>query len=167
MNRKSLHRKLSRGAVRTVALGSGVVVLAGCQFGGLNSLNMPGTAGHGAGSYSITVEVPDVASMPQNSPVMIDDVTVGSVSGVDAVQRPDGTFFAAVKLSLDKNVKLPANSKAGWPRRRCWVRSTSTWFGRRPASRRSDSFRTDPRSRWRTAAASPPQRKCCPRSASW
>jgi phospholipid/cholesterol/gamma-HCH transport system substrate-binding protein len=112
MNRKSLHRKLSRGAVRTVALGSGVVVLAGCQFGGLNSLNMPGTAGHGAGSYSITVEVPDVASMPQNSPVMIDDVTVGSVSGVDAVQRPDGTFFAAVKLSLDKNVKLPANSKA-------------------------------------------------------
>jgi phospholipid/cholesterol/gamma-HCH transport system substrate-binding protein len=112
MNRKSLHRKLSRGAVRTVALGSGVVVLAGCQFGGLNSLNMPGTAGHGAGSFSITVEVPDVASMPQNSPVMIDDVTVGSVSGVDAVQRSDGTFFAAVKLSLDNNVKLPPNSKA-------------------------------------------------------
>jgi len=110
--RKRLRAKVRRSAVRTVALGSGVVVLAGCQFGGLNSLNMPGTAGHGAGSYSITVEVPDVASMPQNSPVMIDDVTVGSVSGVDAVQRSDGTFFAAVKLSLDKNVKLPANSKA-------------------------------------------------------
>ena len=110
--RKRLRAKVRRSAVRTVALGSGVVVLAGCQFGGLNSLNMPGTAGHGAGSFSITVEVPDVASMPQNSPVMIDDVTVGSVSGVDAVQRSDGTFFAAVKLSLDKNVKLPANSKA-------------------------------------------------------
>ena len=50
--------------------------------------------------------------MPQNSPVMIDDVTVGSVSGVDAVQRPDGTFYAAVKLSLDGNVNLPANSTA-------------------------------------------------------
>jgi phospholipid/cholesterol/gamma-HCH transport system substrate-binding protein len=110
--RKRLRAKVRRSAVRTVALGSGVVVLAGCQFGGLNSLNMPGTAGHGAGSYSITIEVPDVASMPQNSPVMIDDVTIGSVSGVDAVQRSDGTFFAAVKLSLDKNVKLPANSKA-------------------------------------------------------
>ncbi|HXA91392.1 MAG TPA: mammalian cell entry protein, partial [Mycobacterium sp.] len=69
--RKRLRAKVRRGAVRTVALGSGVAVLAGCQFGGLNSLNMPGTAGHGAGSYGITVEVPDVASMPQNSPVMI------------------------------------------------------------------------------------------------
>jgi phospholipid/cholesterol/gamma-HCH transport system substrate-binding protein len=110
--RKRLRTRLSRGAVRTVALGSGVVLLGGCQFGGLNSLNMPGTAGHGPGSYSITIEVPDVATMPQNSPVMIDDVTVGSVSGVDAVQRADGTFYAAVKLSLDKNIKLPANSKA-------------------------------------------------------
>lgn len=112
MTRNSLHRKVRRGAVRTAALGTGVVVLAGCQFGGLNSLNMPGTAGHGSGAFSITVEVPDVATMPQNSPVMVDDVTVGSVSGVDAVQRPDGTFYAAVKLSLDKNVKLPANSLA-------------------------------------------------------
>ncbi|MGE5698109.1 MAG: MCE family protein [Candidatus Sericytochromatia bacterium] len=104
--------KLRRGGTRAMALGSGMVVLAGCQFGGLNSLNMPGTAGHGPGSYSITVEVPDVATMPQNSPVMVDDVTVGSVSGVEAVQRSDGTFYAAVKLSLDKNVKLPANSVA-------------------------------------------------------
>lgn len=95
-----------------VALGAGMTVLAGCQFGGLNSLNMPGTSGHGPGAFSITVEVPDVATMPQNSPVMIDDVTVGSVSGVDALQRADGSFYAAVKLSLDKNVKLPANSVA-------------------------------------------------------
>ncbi len=43
---------------------------------------------------------------------MVDDVTVGSVSGVDAVQRPDGTFYAAVELSLDSNVKLPANATA-------------------------------------------------------
>jgi phospholipid/cholesterol/gamma-HCH transport system substrate-binding protein len=53
-----------------------------------------------------------VSTLPQNSPVMVDDVTVGSVSGVDAVQRSDGTFYAAVKLSLDKNVKLPANATA-------------------------------------------------------
>ena len=85
-----------------------VLLLAGCQFGGLNSLDMPGTAGHGSGSYTITVELPDVATLPQNSPVMVDDVTVGSVSGIEAVQRPDGTFYAAVKLSLDRNVDLPA-----------------------------------------------------------
>ncbi|CDO21235.1 MCE family protein [Mycolicibacterium mageritense] len=97
---------------RATVLGSGAVLLAGCQFGGLNSLNMPGTAGHGPGSYTITVQLPDVATLPQNSPVMVDDVTVGSVSGVDAVQRPDGTFYAAVQLSLDSNVKLPANATA-------------------------------------------------------
>ena len=97
---------------KTLAIASGAVLLTGCQFGGLNSLNMPGTSGHGDGSYKITVELPDVSTLPQNSPVMIDDVTVGSVSGLDAVQRPDGTFYAAVQLSLDQNVKLPANATA-------------------------------------------------------
>jgi phospholipid/cholesterol/gamma-HCH transport system substrate-binding protein len=97
---------------KALAISSGTVLLAGCQFGGLNSLNMPGTSGHGAGSYKVTVELPDVATLPQNSPVMVDDVTVGSVSGIDAVQRPDGTFYAAVQLSLDGNVNLPANATA-------------------------------------------------------
>lgn len=110
MTRKPVSRKAGRAATRTLAIGSGAVLLAGCQFGGLNSLDMPGTAGHGKGSFAITVEVPDVATLPQNSPVLVDDVTVGSVSGIEAVQRPDGSFYAAVKLSLDENVKLPENS---------------------------------------------------------
>lgn len=101
-----------RRGFRLTALGSGAVLLAGCQFGGLNSLDMPGTAGHGRGSYTVSVELPDVATLPQNSPVMVDDVTVGSVSGLQAVQRPDGTFYAAVKLSLDSTVNLPANATA-------------------------------------------------------
>ncbi|GAS94558.1 MCE family lipoprotein LprN [Mycolicibacterium canariasense] len=105
-------RRLRTATLRTTALGSGALLVAGCSFGGLNSLDMPGTAGHGPGSYTITVELPDVATLPQNSPVMVDDVTVGSVSGIDAVQRPDGTFYAAVKLSLDGDVNLPENSTA-------------------------------------------------------
>lgn len=103
---------MRRKLLRAGAIGAGTVLLAGCQFGGLNSLNMPGTAGHGKGSYSVTVELPDVATLPQNSPVMVDDVTVGSVSGIDAVQRGDGSFYAAVKLSLDGDVHLPANATA-------------------------------------------------------
>jgi len=103
-----MKRILLRGSV--VAAGS--ALLAGCQFGGLNSVALPGTAGHGSGSYSITVDLADVATLPQNSPVMVDDVTVGSVSGIEAVQRPNGSFFAAVKLALDRNVILPANSTA-------------------------------------------------------
>jgi phospholipid/cholesterol/gamma-HCH transport system substrate-binding protein len=98
--------------LRCGVFASGGVLLAGCQFNGLNSLAMPGTAGHGSGAYSITVELPDVATLPQNSPVMVDDVTVGSVSGIQAEQRADGTFYAAVKLALNKNVVLPANSTA-------------------------------------------------------
>ncbi|WP_441958495.1 MCE family protein [Mycolicibacterium houstonense] len=112
MRGKALRGKASRIGGRTLAIGSGAVLLAGCQFGGLNSLNMPGTAGHGKGSYTVTVELPDVATLPQNSPVMVDDVTVGSVSGLDAMQRPDGTFYAAVELSLAGDVKLPANAVA-------------------------------------------------------
>jgi phospholipid/cholesterol/gamma-HCH transport system substrate-binding protein len=110
MTRELLGVNVGRVASRTLAIGTGAVLLAGCQFGGLNSLDMPGTKGHGKGSFSITVEVPDVATLPQNSPVMVDDVTVGSVSGIEAVQRADGSFYAAVKLSLDENVKLPENS---------------------------------------------------------
>lgn len=98
--------------LRAVTISSLAVLLAGCQFGGLNSLDMPGTAGHGAGSFQVEVELPDVSTLPQNSPVMVDDVTVGSVSGIDAVQRPDGTFYAAVQLSLEPGVDLPANAIA-------------------------------------------------------
>ncbi|MDF2823039.1 MAG: virulence factor Mce family protein [Mycobacterium sp.] len=101
-----------RNGLRATAFGSCAMVLAGCSFGGLNSLDMPGTRGHGSGAYTITVELPDVATLPQNSPVMVDDVTVGSVSGIDAVQRDDGTFYASVKLSLDSNVDLPENATA-------------------------------------------------------
>ncbi|ORV93493.1 mammalian cell entry protein [Mycobacterium interjectum] len=98
--------------LRGGVLAAGGVLLAGCQFNGLNSLSMPGTAGHGSGAYSVTVEMPDVATLPQNSPVMVDDVTVGSVSGISAEQRADGSFYAAVKLALNKNVVLPANAIA-------------------------------------------------------
>jgi phospholipid/cholesterol/gamma-HCH transport system substrate-binding protein len=98
--------------LRTTVLAACGVVLAGCQFNGLNSLSMPGTEGHGSGAYSVTVDLPDVATLPQNSPVMVDDVTVGSVSGLQAVQCADGSFYAAVKLALNKDVVLPANTTA-------------------------------------------------------
>jgi phospholipid/cholesterol/gamma-HCH transport system substrate-binding protein len=92
------------------ALGSSVLLTAACSFGGLNSLNLPGTVGHGPGSFTITVELPDVSTLPQNSPVLVDDVTVGSVSGQQVMQRPDGTFYAALRLSLSREVQLPANA---------------------------------------------------------
>ncbi|SLF61991.1 Hypothetical MCE-family protein LprN [Mycobacteroides abscessus subsp. abscessus] len=104
---------MSRNVLRAAAMGVGVaVVVSGCQFNGLNSLNLPGTAGHGSRSYTVTVELPDVTTLPQNSPVMVDDVTVGSVSGIDAFQKPDGSWYAGVKVSLEPEVHLPANAVA-------------------------------------------------------
>ncbi|KUI45557.1 mammalian cell entry protein [Mycobacterium sp. GA-1199] len=106
------NRHLHRWARRATAIGSLAVVVSACQFNGLNSLNMPGTAGHGDGSFTVSVELPDISSLPQNSPVKVDDVTVGSVSGIKPVQRDDGTFYALVQLSLDGSVHLPANATA-------------------------------------------------------
>ncbi|BBZ57160.1 MCE family protein [Mycolicibacterium phocaicum] len=87
-------------------------VVSGCQFDGLNSLSLPGTAGHGPGSFEVTVELDNVVGLPQNSPVKVGDVTVGSVSGVVVMQRADSTVYAAVRLSLDRQVELPANISA-------------------------------------------------------
>ncbi|ORB31112.1 MCE family protein [Mycolicibacterium parafortuitum] len=105
-----MSRSTIRAAKILTALGSTAVIGTGCAFGGLNSLNLPGTAGHGAGAFTITVELPDVSTLPQNSPVLVDDVTVGSVSGQQVRQRPDGTFYAALELSLNPSVHLPANA---------------------------------------------------------
>lgn len=92
-DRASMGRRMNRIWLRAIILTASSALLAGCQFGGLNSLPLPGTAGHGEGAYSVTVEMADVATLPQNSPVMVDDVTVGSVAGIVAVQRPDGSFM--------------------------------------------------------------------------
>src|SRR5687768_11471185 len=96
--------------IRSAGLAAATLLIAGCQFNGVNSLDMPGTKGHGRGSFVVTVELPNVSTLPQNSPVKVDDVTVGSVSGVEAMQRSDGSFYAAVQLSLASEVDLPANA---------------------------------------------------------
>ena len=54
--------------------------------------------------------VPELTSMA--TWLGVDDVTVGSVSGISAEQRADGSFYAAVKVALNKNVDLPANATA-------------------------------------------------------
>ena len=105
------HPNTFRSLRTAAAIGVATMLATGCQFGGLNSLALPGTAGHGRGAFLVTVELPDVSTLPQNSPVMIDDVTVGSIAGLKAIQRPDGTFYAAVTLALDPTVTLPANAE--------------------------------------------------------
>ncbi len=83
------------------------VVLGGCEFKGLNSLPLPGTQGGGDGAYTVQIYMPNVTTLDQNSPVKVDDVTVGNVTGIEL----DG-WHAKVTVSLNKDVVLPANATA-------------------------------------------------------
>ena len=86
---------------------SAVLVLTGCQWSGLNSVSLPGAAGRGEGSFSVVIEMPDVTSISPNSPVMVNDVTVGSISAIET-----DNWHARVTVALDGSVSLPANATA-------------------------------------------------------
>lgn len=90
------------------ALG-GVLLLTGtaCSWQGLNSLPLPGAQGNSDGAYEITVEMPDVTTITRNSPVRVADVEVGSIAGIETHD-----YTAIVTVSLNEDVKLPANSHA-------------------------------------------------------
>ncbi len=98
--------RVGRVAFRRVcAFGCSVVVsAAGCGFQGVNSLPLPGAVGRGPGANIFHVELPNVGTMESNSPVMIDDVVVGSVGEM----RVQG-WHADVEISVKPDVVVPAN----------------------------------------------------------
>lgn len=83
------------------------MTLTGCAFQGLNSLPLPGAVGRGPDSIICHVEVPNVSTLESNSPVLFNDVVVGSVGKmkVDA-------WHADVEISVKRDVVLPANAVA-------------------------------------------------------
>jgi phospholipid/cholesterol/gamma-HCH transport system substrate-binding protein len=83
------------------------LALTGCSFQGLNSLPLPGAVGRGPDAVTYHVQVPNVAQLESNSPVMINDVVVGSVGKmtVDA-------WHADVEISVKPDVVVPANAVA-------------------------------------------------------
>ena len=80
---------------------------SGCAFHGLNSLPLPGTVGRGPGSDIYHVELANVITMEPNSPVMIDDVVVGSVG-----QMKVKDWHADVEISVKHDLVIPANVEA-------------------------------------------------------
>ena len=96
--------------VRLVAVVS-VSALAGCggldNFQGANTWPLPGTEGGGPGSFTIQAQLPDINNLQQNSRVLLNDVTVGSVSKVELQG-----WHALITMKLDSNVALPANATA-------------------------------------------------------
>ncbi|MGX9792685.1 MCE family protein [Mycobacterium sp. MMS18-G62] len=97
----------SRVKSLTVFASCVALTLTGCSFQGLNSLPLPGAVGRGPDAVTYHVQVPNVATLESNSPVMINDVVVGSV-GKMTVQD----WHADVEISVKPDVAVPANAVA-------------------------------------------------------
>ena len=85
---------------------AGAIVLGatGCAFDGINSLPLPGTVGHGSGAATYHVQLVNIGTLESNSPVLIDDVVVGSVG---AMKVHD--WHAEVDVSIRGDVVVPQN----------------------------------------------------------
>ena len=79
----------------------------GCAFHGLNSLPLPGAVGRGPDADIYHVELANVITMESNSPVMIDDVVVGSVGPMTVKD-----WHADVQISVKHDLVIPANVEA-------------------------------------------------------
>lgn len=97
-------RARRRGAAILAAV---MAVSTGCGFGGLNSLPLPGAVGRGADATRYHVELANVSTLEPNSPVLVDDVVVGSV-GTMTVRD----WHADVEISVKPGVVIPANAVA-------------------------------------------------------
>ena len=93
---------------RLLAIGCCVMLTgSGCAFHGLNSLPLPGAVGRGPDADTYHVELANVITMESNSPVMIDDVVVGSVGPMTVKD-----WHADVQISVKHDLVIPANVEA-------------------------------------------------------
>ena len=84
-----------------------MLMSTGCAFHGLNSLPLPGAVGRGPDADIYHVELANVITMESNSPVMIDDVVVGSVGPMTVKD-----WHADVQISVKHGLVIPANAEA-------------------------------------------------------
>lgn len=84
-----------------------VSALPGCAWHGLNSLPLPGAPGRVPGAATYHVEIADVGSLESNSPVMINDVVVGSVGEMTVRD-----WHADVAVLIKPGVVVPGNAVA-------------------------------------------------------
>jgi phospholipid/cholesterol/gamma-HCH transport system substrate-binding protein len=92
----------SRRALAGVVLGC--LTLGGCSA---YDLPLPGGAGTGDDSYTVTAEFADVLDLVPQSSVKVNQVTVGSVEDIQVTG-----WTATVRLRLPRDVVLPDNATA-------------------------------------------------------
>jgi phospholipid/cholesterol/gamma-HCH transport system substrate-binding protein len=96
------HRAWQGLALLAIAL-----VASSCGWRGISNITIPGGPGSGPGSYTIYVQVPDTLAINGNSKVMVADVYVGMIKGIQLKN-----WIATLTLRLDQSVKLPKNATA-------------------------------------------------------
>lgn len=107
MSTRTRHTRPARRYAAAAMVVAASLTLTGCEWEGLNSLALPGTAGHGEDAYQVRIQMPNVTTLTQNSPVRVDDVQVGSVTKIEVED-----WHALVTVALDGDVELPANATA-------------------------------------------------------
>lgn len=93
------------GAVATV----GLLALSGCASRGVYDMPLPGGADVGSRPYDVRVRFADVLDLVPNAGVRVNDVAVGRVSNIALAP---GTWEAEVTVTVNGDVKLPANAIA-------------------------------------------------------
>jgi phospholipid/cholesterol/gamma-HCH transport system substrate-binding protein len=93
---------------RLIAIALLVIVMpTACAFHGLNSLPLPGAVGRGSGGTVYHAQFVNIGTLESNSPVMIDDVVVGSVG-----KMTFSNWHINVDLMIKPDVMVPANAVA-------------------------------------------------------
>lgn len=97
---KILHGMVRRAAVTAMVAST----LTGCAFEGVNSLPLPGALGHGRDASRYHVEIANVGTLESNSPVMVNDVIVGSIGTMTLRDQ-----HADVEIRIQPGTTVPAN----------------------------------------------------------
>ncbi|MGB3304371.1 MlaD family protein [Gordonia sp. (in: high G+C Gram-positive bacteria)] len=84
-----------------------VPITAGCSSESISTLAAFGAAGTGADGYEINAMIPSAAGLVRNAPVMMDDITVGSIGEITI-----DNWNAKLTLRLNKDAKVPVGSHA-------------------------------------------------------
>ena len=92
---------------RLVSIAACAATVGGCAFQGVNSLPLPGAVGRGPHATIYHIEIANIGTLESNSPVMMGDVTVGSVGKM----RVKGDH-ADIEVSVKPDVAVPANAVA-------------------------------------------------------
>ncbi|GHF87656.1 phospholipid/cholesterol/gamma-HCH transport system substrate-binding protein [Amycolatopsis bartoniae] len=97
-------------SIALTALGAvAALTLAGCGFGGIYDVPLPGGADLGDHPYTVKAQFQDVLDLVPKSGVKVNEVAVGRVESIGLT--PDG-WHAEVTMEINGDVKLPANALA-------------------------------------------------------